>query len=89
MLFGLEAGLARGVAALSRATGRGGGTTLPGRLLLRVQPDAIRTLAGRLERGSVVVSATNGKTTTAKMAATNAPEADQYIRREYRKGWEL
>jgi predicted dehydrogenase len=25
----------------------------------------------------------------AKMAATNAPEADQYIRREYRKGWEL
>ena len=25
----------------------------------------------------------------AKMKATNAPEADKYIRREYRKGWEL
>ena len=25
----------------------------------------------------------------AKLAATNAPEADRYIRREYRKGWEL
>jgi predicted dehydrogenase len=25
----------------------------------------------------------------AKMRATNAPEADQYIAREYRKGWEL
>jgi predicted dehydrogenase len=25
----------------------------------------------------------------AKMRATNAPEADKYIRREYRKGWEL
>jgi hypothetical protein len=23
------------------------------------------------------------------MRATNAPEADQYVRREYRKGWEL
>ena len=24
-----------------------------------------------------------------KMKATNAPEADQYIKRKYRKGWEL
>ena len=24
-----------------------------------------------------------------KMKATNAPEADQYIKRAYRKGWEL
>ena len=24
-----------------------------------------------------------------KLRATNCPEADQYIRREYRKGWEL
>jgi hypothetical protein len=23
------------------------------------------------------------------MQATNAPEADQFIRRQYRKGWEL
>ena len=70
MLFGVEASLARAVAAMSQATGRGGGTTLPGRLLLRLQPDAIRRLAAGLTRGSVVVSATNGKTTTAKMAAS-------------------
>ena len=25
----------------------------------------------------------------ANLKATNAPEADQYIRREYRKGWSL
>ena len=25
----------------------------------------------------------------AKLRAANAPEADQYVRREYRKGWEL
>jgi UDP-N-acetylmuramyl tripeptide synthase len=70
MLFGVEASLARAVGAMSQATGRGGGTTLPGRLLLRLQPGAIRRLGAGLSRGSVVVSATNGKTTTAKMAAS-------------------
>jgi UDP-N-acetylmuramyl tripeptide synthase len=70
MLFALKARLARSAARLSRATGRGGGTTLPGRLLLRLEPDAIGRLARGLERGSTVVSATNGKTTTAKMAAS-------------------
>jgi UDP-N-acetylmuramyl tripeptide synthase len=60
--------LARAVAAVSRLRG-GGGTSLPGKLLLRLQPDAISTLAARLPGGSVVVSATNGKTTTATMAA--------------------
>jgi len=38
--------------------------------LLRLQPDAIQQLAGRLPRGSIVLSATNGKTTTAAMVAT-------------------
>ncbi len=38
-------------------------------MLLRVAPDAISRLAARLERGASVVSATNGKTTTAGMIA--------------------
>ena len=58
---------ARAVRAASRASGRGGGTTLPGRVLLRLQPDAIERLGRSLEEGSVIVSATNGKTTTASM----------------------
>ena len=33
-----KATLARSVGRLSRATGRGGGTTLPGRVLLRLDP---------------------------------------------------
>ena len=70
MLFPAKAGIARAAAALSRASGRGGGTTLPGRLLLAMQADAIERLASQLGRGSVVISATNGKTTTAKMAAS-------------------
>jgi lipid II isoglutaminyl synthase (glutamine-hydrolysing) len=61
--------LARVVGALSRRTGRGGGTTLPGRMLVRMAPDAIDRLAAGLEHGSIVVSSTNGKTTTAGMIA--------------------
>jgi UDP-N-acetylmuramyl tripeptide synthase len=57
------------VGSLSRLAGRGGGTTLPGKLLWKLDPDAVDRLAARLPRGSVLVSATNGKTTTASMAA--------------------
>jgi lipid II isoglutaminyl synthase (glutamine-hydrolysing) len=68
-LFGPKLAVARATGALSRRSGRGGGTTLPGRLLLRVAPDAIGRLASRLDGGSTVVSGTNGKTTTAGMIA--------------------
>jgi UDP-N-acetylmuramyl tripeptide synthase len=67
----LAAGVAaaKAVGTLARTAGRGGGTSLPGKVLTRVEPHAIGRLASRLERGSVVISATNGKTTTAAMAA--------------------
>ena len=60
--------LARGVGAISRLRG-GGGTSAPGKLLMRLAPSAIGELGARLPRGSVLISATNGKTTTAAMAA--------------------
>jgi UDP-N-acetylmuramyl tripeptide synthase len=60
---------ARATAFASRATGRGGGTTLPGRVLTALAPDAPRRLAQRLPRGCVLVSATNGKTTTCALLA--------------------
>ena len=67
----LTAGLAAARAAgrLSRLAGAGGGTTLPGKLLNILDPTAVGRLASRLPRGSAVVSATNGKTTTAAMVA--------------------
>jgi UDP-N-acetylmuramyl tripeptide synthase len=68
-LFGPKLALARATGALSRRSGRGGGTTLPGRLLLRLAPDAISRLSSSLTEGSTIVSATNGKTTTAGMIA--------------------
>jgi UDP-N-acetylmuramyl tripeptide synthase len=57
---------ARAAGAASRLTGRGG-TSLPGKLLLRIEPLAIERLARSLD--SAILSATNGKTTTAAMAA--------------------
>ena len=60
---------ARAVGRLARTAGRGGGTSLPGKVLTRLEPDAIARLAARLPQGSVVISATNGKTTSAAMAA--------------------
>jgi lipid II isoglutaminyl synthase (glutamine-hydrolysing) len=65
----LEIAAARGVAALSRRLGAGGGTTIPGKLLAELDRGAIDRLAARLTAGTAVVSATNGKTTTTAMAA--------------------
>jgi lipid II isoglutaminyl synthase (glutamine-hydrolysing) len=61
--------LARLVRAASRRSGRSGGTTAPGRMLLRLSPGSLRQMAGELEAGSMLLSATNGKTTTAAMIA--------------------
>src|SRR5439155_733205 len=72
-----EIAAARGVAALSRLLGRGAGMTVPGKLLSKLDPGAIDRLAARLPAGTAVVSATNGKTTTAAMAA-------EILRRRFR-----
>ncbi|HWX45553.1 MAG TPA: YegS/Rv2252/BmrU family lipid kinase [Solirubrobacteraceae bacterium] len=61
--------LARAAGALSRLRG-GEATSVPGKVLMRLEPDAIGVLGERLARGSVLVSATNGKTTTAAMVAS-------------------
>jgi UDP-N-acetylmuramyl tripeptide synthase len=60
---------ARAVGELARRAGRGGGTSLPGKVLTRLEPQAIERLAGRLPQGCALISATNGKTTTAAMTA--------------------
>jgi lipid II isoglutaminyl synthase (glutamine-hydrolysing) len=65
----LEIAAARAAGRLSRLAGRGGGTTLPGKLLATIDPGALSTLAGRLPLGSALVSGTNGKTTTAAIVA--------------------
>lgn len=46
---------------------RGGGSALPGLFVERIDPDFIRRTLAPLPYGTVVVSGTNGKTTTTKM----------------------
>lgn len=64
-----EIAAARLAGRLSRLAARGGGTTLPGKLLSAVDPAAVGQLAARLPLGSALISATNGKTTTTAMVA--------------------
>ncbi|HJR95730.1 MAG TPA: MurT ligase domain-containing protein [Gaiellaceae bacterium] len=65
----VETTAARALGTLSRAVGRGGGTTVPGKVLWKLDPGAVDQLAARLPQGVALVSATNGKTTTTAMAA--------------------
>jgi len=52
---------------LSRATGRGDGSVIGGRVALRLDPDLLASLSAG--RDVVLVSATNGKTTTTRLTA--------------------
>jgi len=53
--------------ALSRITRRGGGTTLPGDVARAIDPKILTRLAEDLTQGAVVITGTNGKTTTARL----------------------
>ena len=53
--------------ALSRFSRRGGGTTLPGDVARVIDRDILRKLSQDLKFGSIVITGTNGKTTTARL----------------------
>src|SRR5690606_7742662 len=57
--------LGKGAASLSRATGRGDGSVIGGRIARKVEPDLLAKLARG--RRLTLVSATNGKTTTTRL----------------------
>ncbi|MDB1090375.1 MurT ligase domain-containing protein [Streptomyces sp. ACA25] len=57
----------RAAAAVSRVAGRGSGSVIGGRVALKLDPDLLGRLAGHLD--VVLVSATNGKTTTTRLIA--------------------
>ncbi len=53
----------------SRLLNRGGGTAFPGVVAGRLDPGLTRALAQQLNAGTVTISGTNGKTTTARLLA--------------------
>jgi len=67
VLFKLKLAIARFVGFLSRITGRGGGTSLPGKVLLKLDGDALADLTKSADAETILISATNGKTTTTSL----------------------
>ena len=59
----------KSVRYLSRVLGRGGGTALPGEVAARIDPGLVTSLAQGLPNGCVLVTGTNGKTTTTRILA--------------------
>jgi UDP-N-acetylmuramyl tripeptide synthase len=75
----LRAGLAvmggRAAGALSRRLHLGGGTSIAGLVAQRLYPDIIEHLSTQLAHGSVLVTGTNGKTTTSGFIAAILSDA--------------
>ena len=57
------------IIALSRGLGRGHGSALPGLVVEKLYPNFLGRLLDRLPDGVVLISGTNGKTTTTKIVA--------------------
>jgi UDP-N-acetylmuramyl tripeptide synthase len=53
--------------ALSRVSRSGGGTTLPGDVARAIDPKVLTKLSQDLTHGSIVITGTNGKTTTSRL----------------------
>jgi UDP-N-acetylmuramyl tripeptide synthase len=62
--------LTKAAAAASRLLGRGGGHALPGLLAEKFDPHLAKKLAAGLPNGVILVTGTNGKTTTTKLIAS-------------------
>jgi lipid II isoglutaminyl synthase (glutamine-hydrolysing) len=56
-------------AALSRRFGIGGGTVIAGHVAQRLHPGALRAITSSLPEGCLIISGTNGKTTTSRLLA--------------------
>lgn len=69
--------IARASGALSRVVRGGGGGTLPGRVLLTLAPDALPRISAGFH--TVLISGTNGKTTTTRLLAEAVGGAESVV----------
>src|SRR5258708_21448691 len=69
-------GLAISAGKLAGASGRllgvGGGTSLPGLIARRIDPNILKSVVGASKAKKIVITGSNGKTTTARMTAAMA-----------------
>jgi UDP-N-acetylmuramyl tripeptide synthase len=65
----------KAAALVSRRLTHSGGTSLPGLIASRIDADTIKRVVSQLGHGSIVVTGTNGKTTTARMLSQIASAA--------------
>jgi lipid II isoglutaminyl synthase (glutamine-hydrolysing) len=63
----LAAGLIKLISLAIQRSGKGSATSLPGKLALRLFPDALRGLSLNLPTPTLMLTGTNGKTTTATL----------------------
>jgi UDP-N-acetylmuramyl tripeptide synthase len=70
--FTLAVAAGKVAGAASRALGRGGGTSFPGTIARRIDPHVLRKVAAVSNASTVVVTGSNGKTTTCRMLAALA-----------------
>lgn len=64
--------LGRAAGTAARRLGQGGGTALPGLIAATLAPDLVAALGGQLGHGAVVITGTNGKTTTTRLLSAAA-----------------
>src|SRR5205085_1075505 len=75
--------LAISAGKLAGASGRffriGGGTSLPGMIARRIDPNVLKSVVGASRARKIVITGSNGKTTTARMTATIADFTGQRV----------
>ncbi len=64
------------IGGIVRSTKAGGGTTLPGKIIRYFRPHFVREVVSGLNIGCVLVTGTNGKTTTAALIASTLKRAN-------------
>lgn len=70
-MIDLRLALAQAIGKLTafaiKALGKTGATAAPGLYALKIDPILVKKLSGKIKYGSIIVSGTNGKTTTARL----------------------
>lgn len=67
------------VGASGRILGIGGGTSLPGMVARRIDPDILKAVMGGTTAKKIVITGSNGKTTTSRMIAEMAKESGNRV----------